>query len=167
MFKVQRFKVKGFILLLVASSFNCYSQDFQKEINTQVWTPFIQTFNQRDTEGFMLVHSKDLVRAPRDSKSIQNFEQYEKENRQWESHTSKRTIELRFIERLASEDQAYEVGIYKTSSSNEKGEMQSFYGKFHVVMRKENRTWKILVDSDSSEGGTIGEKDFLAAKPMQ
>lgn len=158
---------KVFIPLFIVSSSYCFSQDFQKEINTQVWIPFMESFNQRDTESFMAVHSKDLVRTSRDSKSIQNFEQYKKENQQGESHSSKRTLELRFLERLASETQAYEVGIYKTSVASDKGEMRSFYGKFHVVLRKENGIWKILVDSDSSEGGTIGERDFLSAKPMQ
>jgi hypothetical protein len=68
---------------------------------------------------------------------------------------------------MANENQAYEVGIYKTTSIDEKGQSHSGYGKFHVVHRKENGVWKILVDSDSSEGGTIGEKEFLAAKQMQ
>jgi hypothetical protein len=36
-----------------------------------------------------------------------------------------------------------------------------------VVLRKEENTWKILVDTDSNEGGTIGEAQFLAAAPME
>jgi hypothetical protein len=34
------------------------------------------------------------------------------------------------------------------------------------VLKKEKRLWKILVDTDSSENGTIGEKEFSAASPM-
>ena len=154
------------LLAFVVSSTFSRGQDLQKAINDQVWIPFTNSFNERNTEAFMAVHSKDLIRAPRDSKVVQNFEEYKKENQLGESRTSKRSIELRFTERIASETQAYEVGIYKTTSTNSKGESRSFYGKFHVVLRKESGTWKILVDSDSSEGGTIGEKDFLAARPM-
>jgi hypothetical protein len=36
-----------------------------------------------------------------------------------------------------------------------------------VALRKEKGVWKILVDTDSSENNTVGEKDFLAAKPME
>lgn len=157
---------KIFALIFALAPAFCYAQDVQKEINDQVWTKFISTFNERNTDGFMAVHSKDLIRASRDSKRVQNFEEYRKENQQGESGRSKRSIELRFIERMASDTQAYEVGVYKTTSFNSKGERRSFYGKFHVVLRKENGIWKILVDSDSSEGGTIGEKDFLAANPL-
>ena len=159
-------RVLAFLFLLICSF--SYSQDHQKEINTQVWTPFMESFNQHNTEAFMAVHSKDVVRSSRDSKSVLNYEQYKKQTAYWDSQSkSKRVVELRFLERLASETQAYEVGIYKTTYTNEKGETQSGYGKFHVALRKENGVWKILVDSDSSEANAIGEKDFLAAKPMQ
>jgi ketosteroid isomerase-like protein len=102
---------------------------------------------------------------------VWNFEQYKKQNEEGDKRSTqqktKRTIELRFLERMANESQAFEVGIYKTTVINAQGESRSFYGKFHVVLRKENGTWKILVDSDSSEGGTIGEKDFAAAQPLE
>jgi len=157
-----------FVPLLVLVSSYGFSQDQQKEIDAQVWTPFIESFNLRNTEGFMAVHSKDLVRAPRDSKVILNFDQYKRENADGDSRSkSKRTIELRFLERIASETQAFEIGVYKTTVTGSNGEPRSFYGKFHVVHRKENGVWKILVDSDSSEGGTVGEKIFQEAKPMQ
>jgi len=116
----------------------------------------------------MAVHSKDLVRSSRDDKGVYNYDQYKKQNELGDQRSkSKRSIELHFLERLASENQAYEVGVYKTTMVNNNGESRSFYGKFHVVMRKENGIWKILVDSDSSENGTIGEDDFLEAKPLQ
>jgi ketosteroid isomerase-like protein len=159
------------ITLLLCIAVQAFSQDYQKEINDQVWKPFISTFSNRDTQGFMAVHSKDLVRAPRDSKSVSNFDQYKQQNEAGDKRAAerdmKRSIDLRFLERMASKDQAYEVGIYKTTMTNAKGESKSFYGKFHVVLRKENNVWKILVDSDSSEGNTISEKDFLAALPME
>ncbi|HEY9045166.1 MAG TPA: nuclear transport factor 2 family protein [Ohtaekwangia sp.] len=161
---------KLIVYLLFAIPFHTYSQDFQKEINDQVWKPFIKAFDNYDTPSFMSVHSKDLVRSPRDSKTISNYEQYKSQNEQGDARSrekkSQRTIELRFLERIASATQAFEVGIYKTTVINAQGESRSFYGKFHVVLRKENGTWKILVDSDSSENGTISEKDFLEATAM-
>ncbi len=161
----------GFLLVFVTIAFVGYSQDVQKQINDQVWKPFITTFNNYDTKGFMAVHSPDLVRAPRDSKTVLNFGQYKKQYEEGDKRSAqqktKRIIELRFLERMANENQAFEVGIYKTTNINSQGESRSFYGKFHVVLRKENGTWKILVDSDSSEGGTISERDFAAAKPLE
>jgi hypothetical protein len=56
--------------------------------------------------------------------------------------------ELRFIQRIASNDKAFEVGYYKTTSTNKStGEARTGHGKFHFVLRRENGTWKILVDA--------------------
>lgn len=147
------------------------AQDHQKDINEQVWKPFIAGFTNGDTEQFMNVHSKDLVRSPRDSKSIQTWDEYYKNtqagNERRKTSGRKSEIELRFTERIATAQQAIDVGIYKTTSIASDGQRRSFYGRFHVVLKKEAGLWKILVDMDSSEGGTIGEKDFLAAKPIE
>ncbi|HEY3404313.1 MAG TPA: nuclear transport factor 2 family protein [Ohtaekwangia sp.] len=156
---------------LILFSIQSYSQDYEKEINDQVWKPFIQTFNTYDADGFLAVHSKDLVRSARDSKTIWSWIEYLQEQKKWDRQAterrSKRTLELRFTERIINPTKAIDVGIYKTTDINTKGESRSFYGRFHVVLRKENGTWKILVDTDSSEGNSISEKDFLAAKPME
>jgi ketosteroid isomerase-like protein len=158
-------------LALTLLSFFACAQNTQQEINEQVWKPFLQGFNENDTKKFMAVHSKDVVRSSRDSKKVLNWDQYfaqqEKGDNADKSAKRKRTLELRFTERIASKDQAIEVGIYKTSYVNPDGIMRSFFGRFHVVMRKEEGTWKILVDTDSSEKNTISEKDYLAAAAME
>lgn len=144
-------------------------QNAQQEINDQVWKPFILSFNNRDTKGFMEVHSRDVVRSSIDSKRVLNWKEYHDQTLESEGRKNqgKRQLELRFIERIASADLAVEVGIYKTSYIPETGAPRSFYGKFHAVLRKESGTWKILVDMDSSEQNSIGEEDFLAASPLE
>ncbi|HOX81715.1 MAG TPA: nuclear transport factor 2 family protein [Chryseolinea sp.] len=165
---MKQFILSSILILLSAESF---SQDYKKEINDQVWKPFIQTFNNFDAVGFLSVHSKDVVRSSRDSKEILNWDEYLKQQKAGDQQSmksgSKRTLELRFTERIANNNQAIEVGIYKTTSINSKGEIRSFYGRFHVVLRKENNTWKILVDTDSSEGNTISENEYLSAHPLE
>jgi hypothetical protein len=141
---------------------NAFGQTTQKDINDQVWKPFIKAFNQGNTEAFMDLHSKDLVRSARDSKKVLNWDQYYKETAAANSRKNNGTLELRFTERINSDNQAIDVGIYKNQSSYGTG-----YGRFHVILRKENNVWKILVDMDSSEGGTIGETDFAAANSME
>jgi ketosteroid isomerase-like protein len=158
-------------VVFVCSCLEANAQDHQKSINEQVWKPFIEGFRNGDTDQFMNVHSKELVRSPRDSKSIQTWEEYyegtKRGNERRKTSGRKSDIELRFNERISTDTQAIDVGIYKTTSIAPDGQQRSFYGRFHVVLRKEAGVWKILVDTDSSEGGTIGEKDFLAAKPME
>jgi ketosteroid isomerase-like protein len=157
------------LLLLLSPALIC--QDIQKEISNQVWKPFIKTFTEYDTEGFMALHSKDLIRSSRDGNSVLEWTTYYNNTRDGELRAKmanrKRAIDLRFLERISSTNQAVEVGIYKTTSFQSDGTARDFYGKFLVVLRKENGVWKILVDTDSSEGGTINAQSFLDAKPLE
>lgn len=156
------------VLLLLFFSTTAFAQSAQKEINEQVWKPFIKGFSERNTEIFMGVHSKDLVRSPRDNKQVLNWETYYNETDTWNKQAKGRLqIELHFSERINNENQAIDVGIYKTTSFSEDGKSRVGYGRFHVVLRKEDNVWKILVDTDSNEGRTIGETQFAAAKPME
>jgi ketosteroid isomerase-like protein len=116
------------------------------------------------------LHSKDVVRSPRNAKQVWNWETYLQEtiaaDEQDIREKRKRQLELRFTERINNATQAVEVGIYKTTYQLANGETQIFYGRFHVVLRQEEGKWKILVDTDSSEKGTVGEKEFLEASPL-
>jgi ketosteroid isomerase-like protein len=146
-------------------------QSIQKEINNDVWKPFIATYNDRNTERFLEIHSKDLVRSPRDAKKILTWHEYynaQKDNDNLERKSgSRRQIELHFTERIASGRHAIEVGIYKVRVTDSAGNTRTFFGRFHVVLRKENNRWKILVDTDSTEQGTVDERDFLQAQSME
>lgn len=159
------------LLLLLIISTSVLAQDAQKEINEQVWRPFIKGFSEGDTDLFMNVHSKDLVRSGRESGKVLNWDQYYKQtaegNKRRKDRNQKVWIDLRFTERINNENQAIDVGIYATSWSSPDAKTGVAYGRFHVVHRKENGVWKILVDTDSNEGKTIGEQQFLAASPME
>lgn len=160
-----------FLLLAVCFSSNLLAQDLQKEINEQVWKPFIENFNNRNAKGFLAVHSKDVVRSPRDSKMIFGWDDYLKQQTDGDQRAAasgrKHSLQLHFTERIADKNLAMDVGIYKTTFTDSQEQSRAGYGRFHVVLRKENGVWKILVDTDSSEGGTIGEKEFVAARAIE
>ena len=146
-------------------------QSIQQAINDQVWKPFISAYNNHDTDSFMAVHSKDVVRSPRDAKMVLNWNEYFQQQKrgddQGKNSGNKRQLGLRFTERIAKDNQAMEVGIYKVIITDKTGNVRTFYGRFHVALRKENGIWKILVDTDSSEGNSIDEQDYMQASPME
>jgi hypothetical protein len=73
---------------------------------------------------------------------------------------------LRFIQRIAANGKAFEVGYYKTTSvDTTNGKTRIGYGKFHVLLRKENNIWKILMDEDANENTT--EAVFQTGKAME
>ncbi len=160
-----------FMLIYLSIGSVCLAQadSLQKEINEQVWKPFIKSFNEMDTEAFMAVHSKEMSRVSQDSKSIYGFEKYYQENKYWndrsKSEGRKHKIELRFTQRIAGNDRGFEVGYYKTTSIQPNGDSRSSYGEFHVLLRKENGKWKILMDADANE--KTNETIFLSANPLE
>lgn len=161
-----------FLLLLSVAA---VAQNAEKEINEQVWKPFTKAIMTQDTEIFIQLHSKDVMRVERDHNQILNYDTY-KSNIQkgwpaWkqsiEVEKTKYTFELRFLERISKGDHAFEVGYFQNEMINAKGEKRLSFGQFHVALRKENGVWKILMDSDSRNKNSITEEMFLAAKPME
>lgn len=156
---------------LIFSAFSVIAQpgNAQKEINEQVWKPFIKSFAQMDTEKFMSVHSKDVIRATQDDNKLMSYDEYAAATRNWDNGAKnsnrRRDIELRFTHRIASADKALEIGYYKTTNYNANGTSRSFYGKFHVTLRKENGQWKITLDTDTSRDVT--EAQFNAAAALE
>lgn len=145
------------------------SNDHQTAINEQVWKPFIKYYNSRDRKGFASVHSKDVARVSQDDNRILNASEYFKEpSEAQKARNADRTlaIELRFIQRIANEDKAFEVGYYKTTTTDIKtGVVRTNYGKFHVLLIKEEGKWKILMDADAND--KTDEAVFLTGKPLE
>jgi hypothetical protein len=155
-------------LFLFFQSFT-QTDSLQKQINEQVWKPFIQSFNNDDKEVFKSVHSKDVIRVIQDDNTILSYDEYFREipdsiKLKWNSW--KKSIELHFIQRIANSNKAFEVGYYKTTNTNiSSGEKRVGYGKFHVLLQKENGTWKILMDADAGEN--TNEAFFLSGTSIK
>jgi hypothetical protein len=130
--------MKQFVLCLFvffSFFFNFFSQsNFQREINEQVWKPFIKSFSNGEDERFKEVHSKEIIRVIQDDNRILGYNEYFQKQpdsikAKWGSW--KKNTELRFIQRIASNNKAFEVGFYKTTSTNKStGETRTGYGKF-------------------------------------
>lgn len=156
-----------FVAVLLMQAWGYAQGNIQKEIDEQVWKPFVAAFNSFNQEEFAAVHSKDIIRVIQDDKIIWGYNQYfpePKKDGQTQTPNHKRTLELRFIQRIADNDKAFEVGYYKTSYQMQDGSQRSGYGKFHVVLRKEEGKWKILVDADTNQGAS--KEEFEKASPI-
>ena len=158
------------ITFILFPGFFVFAQDntITREINEQVWTTFIRSFGSSDEDLFRSVHSKDVVRVIQDDGEIFGYDQYFRKipdslKAKWANW--KKSIELRFTQRISGEDKAFEVGYYKTTSINtQTGEQRKSFGRFHVLLRKENGIWKIVMDADTGEGAS--EENFNKASPL-
>lgn len=129
-----------------------------KDINSQIWSNFTKSFETLDYQLFESLHSNDLIRVNGDIKSIKTKEAYLKgyKNR-WENGSLKQTISFRFLERISKDSMSSEHGIYKFTRDLDTQNEKSYYGKFHVILKKEENLWKILIDYDSTENESINE----------
>jgi ketosteroid isomerase-like protein len=166
-------KLVSLALFVFASLITSAQQD-QTDINNQVWKPFTRAIMKQDVAGFIAVHSKDVLRAELNDNKVLDYSTYltgmEKSWPGWKEYNQKNnvqyTFELRFLQRISNGNLAYETGYFKNESITN-GQKRVSYGKFQVALRKENGVWKILVDSDTNEGGTITEEMFQKAKPLE
>lgn len=152
-----------FSSLLLILSVNLFSQSQTEAINKDVWFNFMQAYQDLDASLFNKIHTKDVLRIPEESGNMMIGQEYKDANlenfNRWNLAKVKQKIEFSFYSRIQKANWAYETGIYKLTRYTDSGS-QSYYGKFHVTLKKVSGVWKIYIDSDNSNGGSIGEEDF-------
>ena len=161
---------KSFILIytlfLIGFTQFLLGQETQKEIDEQVWRPFIQAYNTFDAEAYNNLHTDDVIRST--PWGLRIGEEYKKRNTEQfnksKADGKKIEIDLRFEHRNASGDVAYDVGYYRVIY----GDGQTSFGRFHVVLKKIDGVWKIAQDWDTNKilDHEVSEEDFLKANPM-
>ena len=168
----MKIKILVFIAFFVVAVIEVRANSIKRlqDINNDVHKQFYQAYDSLDYKLMESIHSKKLIRVPADRNTILNYEEYMKQDKNSFEHTKKNNgtlnIELRFFERLNNDSVASERGIYKFTINKGREDEQIYYGKFHVLLIKEDDTWKILMDYDSNENNTIGEEDFDNAYEM-
>lgn len=141
-----------------------------KDINNDVHNKFHKAFDSLDHKLLKSIHSKRLIRIPANRNTILSYNDYMNQNKIVFENAKKNNntlnISLRFFERINNDSIASERGIYKFIINKNKEDEKIFYGKFHVILSKEDNAWKILMDYDSNENNTIGEENFNKAHEM-
>lgn len=130
------------------------------ELNEQVWEPFRAAYAAADTERYLALHERDLIRAGGPRRLVQSYRDVAAETGPWFDGARERglalSIEFRFVERLADGDLASERGIFRISAGSD-----LFYGRFHTFCRRVDGRWRIAVDYDTADGAD--EESFAAA----
>jgi hypothetical protein len=156
----------GALLFFMNAGAQTDSLKWVKEINDQVWKPFISSFTSGDKQGFRNVHSKRVTRVEIDRNVVMNYEKYFPPiDPNAPKRNGKTEFELRFDKRISNGNNAWESGFYKGTFIQEGKAPHSWYGRFYVMLEKENGTWKILVDADT--GREANEENFKKASSME
>lgn len=152
----------------MVSNLEAQNKTTLEELNT-VWEQFYKAFSTLDAKPMAEIHSKKLIRIS-GGQTIIDYDAYIEQynNRFANDRENKATsdISLRFFERIHNDETASERGIYQLIRNKGQANEQTYYGQFHVLFTKEEMGWKILMDYDSDENGTIGEEEFLKASAI-
>jgi ketosteroid isomerase-like protein len=160
------------VLLCVFLLWDSVAQNIQKEINDQVWRVQLDAMNSNQADKFMSVMSDDVIQVSYSRPTITNKEQFHNLARSTYKRIVekklKRSMEFRFLKRIADGSNAFEDGFYKYELTDEKLAKQVYYGYFQVVLRREGESWKVLVDydSDNYSGLPVTKELFENAKTL-
>lgn len=146
-----------------------YGQDSSifRQLNAQVWEKFEEAFRTNNVSLLNSLHTLETVRIPAESKTIITGKEYfdsQIKSFEWVKGNGYKTeMELRFIERINYSTNASEKGIFKFTVTEPDGEKRTYFGKFHILLCLVDDKWKIYMDYDSTENGTINEDSFAKA----
>lgn len=135
--------------------------DFSKEIDEQLWKSFVKSYNARDGKNHIKIHTEDVLRITKNG--IKKGQAYQ--DQILESYGRKgqlkREIEFKHEHRIHAPNIAYEVGYFKVTIFRLDKAIE-YYGRFSVVLEKEDGRWKIAQDWDVDEinGVKITKADY-------
>ena len=154
-----------FFFVLISSSITfaqIQNYDHSEEIDNQLWKTFVKAYSSKDTEAYLSIHAKDMLRITKSG--IRQGEEFTESIRRSFARKDqpKRTIEFKFEHRVHGKDIAYEVGYFKVTYFRD-GKEEDYFGRFSVVLRKEDNRWRIAQDWDIDRinGVPITEEDYL------
>jgi uncharacterized protein (TIGR02246 family) len=138
-----------------------------RELNNDIWHAFPRVYG--DADAFLALYAPDLIRAGGPTSKVQGYAEFAEITRQWFADLADRgstvDIEFRFTERIADADLASERGVFRMTARRATGEEKVFHGRFHTFSRRIDGRWRIAVDYDSDENGTVTADAFESATP--
>ncbi len=166
--KTQRLTVLSLALLFTVHL--SAQEAIEKQVNKQVWKPFVKSMAESDFKTYNDLHTDDVLRIS--ERGIKIGKEYKDSNKSSMEYTAgtaiKQNIEFWFEHRVYSGDVGYEVGYYKITVNMPDQDPKYYYARFHVVLRKEKGRWKIAQDWDTGNinGHEVTEEDWKKGKAI-
>jgi hypothetical protein len=140
-----------------------------KELNRDIWEPFVKGVNSNNPAMYNAVNSKDFYWVADGTKPrIMNLEEYIEDARLvMNSRTAKgikSEIEIRFLNRNINHEFASEKCAVRFTAVSPDGKTEVFYSAMQVFSRKENGVWKKWIQYSLTEPDS--KEMFEAANPM-
>lgn len=165
----QNLTILLFLVLFNASQAQS-NAEFLRELNRDVWKPFVEGVNTNNPAMYNGVNAEEFYWVqdgthPR----IMNLAEYVEDARLvMKNRTDKgmsTSLEIRFIQRNVTSEFASEKCIIKYTASTPGKEPQEFYGLAHVFSRKKAGIWRKVIQHTSTEPAS--KEQFEMAQPIE
>jgi len=144
--------------------------EFLRELNRDIWEPFRAAYARMDADAYLALHSADLLRVEADEKWLGGLDDYAARVRpafaQLAAKGAVMDIDFRFTERIAAGGNASERGVYRLAVTPPGEEPRLHFAEFRTVARKHEGTWRIVLDHDHSDHGSVGVQRYTAAHAL-
>lgn len=161
------------LLLLVLPAFAAHAEDSAqmqalREINNDVWAPFVRGVNSYDHPLYSQVRAKDSIFV--DGKLLFDYAAYVDDAlKVMESMRAAGTridMQVRFGQRVSDGRHASERGLLRSVVTDASGKQRIFHAHFHVISRKQADGWRIVTDYRWRTGAEADARAFETAQPM-
>ena len=167
--------MKKILLILVLSTSGLVAQvdvsSIQKEIDTTLWRPFQRAFEALDGAAVNAIYADQVLRITPSgidmkgkfkAQNLKRFATYRKDS-------IKMNLDFWLDDRKTNQNTSYEVGFYRAMFTLPSGQVDKFYGQFHIVLEKIDGIWKITQDWDSLtiNGKPLTAEDFAVKNAIR
>ncbi len=157
------------LLLYAQTGIATTPEQLQREIDQQLWKPFVAAYENMDGEAFNALYADQVLRVTpagidtRGAFKQQNLERFAARK----AAGTQIELDFWFEHRHTDTDTSYEVGYFRIHSVTEE-QQSTFYGQFHIVVEKLDGQWLITQDwdHDTVKGDKVNSNDFSKGKPI-
>jgi ketosteroid isomerase-like protein len=146
----MRFAVLALFLPFAANAADSPQAQALRQLDRDVWTPFVEGISRYDDAGYLATRSRDFVMADARSGNFLDYDYYAEDSaeamRGMREAGVSMTAEVRFEARRSDGEYASEQGILRIARTGADGGRSTGLTRFHAISRKEDGRWRVLTE---------------------
>jgi ketosteroid isomerase-like protein len=146
----MRFALFALLLPFAAHAADTPQAEALRELDREVWTPFVEGVANYDDAGYLATRSRDFVMVDGRGGNFLDYDYYAEDSaqamRQLREAGVTMTADVRFESRRSDGEYASEQGILRIARTDADGKQVTGLTRFHAISRKEDGRWRVLTE---------------------
>ena len=146
----MRFALLALLLPFFAHAAPSTSAETLRELDRDLWTPFVEGVSSYDDAGYLATRSRDFVMVDDRGGNFLDYDYYAVDSaqamQQLRESGVKLSAEVRFDTRRSDGEYASERGLLRIVRVDADGRQSTGITRFHAISRKEDGRWRVLTE---------------------